>query len=211
MKKAVLSGSVKRRRVRQKNLLREEILDAARDILVREGYDGLSMRKVADKIDYSATAIYLHFKDRDDLVFCVCEQLMGGLAKELQQVADRHANPLVALEKGLRRYVDFGLKHPQHYQATFGIPHGHDPAKDARYQEPGTMAMQAFGFLPRLVGECVRQKKLAKVDVHNASCALWAGIHGITSLLIVMPNFAWRDREEVVDQLITMLVDGLRA
>jgi AcrR family transcriptional regulator len=206
---------VKERRVRQKSLLRQEILDAARDILVREGYDGLSMRKVAERIDYSPTAIYLHFKNRDDLVFCVCEQLMAGLVKELQQVADRHADPLVALKKGLRRYVEFGLQHPQHYQATFGIPHGHDPQnlakKDARHQAPGTMATQAFGFLPRLVGECVKQKKLAKVDVHNASCALWAGIHGMTSLLIVMPNFTWGDQERVVDQLITMLVDGLRA
>jgi AcrR family transcriptional regulator len=199
--------AVQERRVRQKTLLRQEILDAARDILVREGYDGLSMRKVAERIAYSPTAIYLHFKDRDDLVFCVCEQLMAGLVKELQHVADRHADPLVALRKGLRRYVEFGLKHPQHYQATFGIPHG----KDARYQAPGTMGMQAFGFLPRMVTECVKRKKLAKVDPHKASCALWAGIHGLTSLLIVMPNFQWGDRDEVIDQLITMLVDGLRA
>lgn len=203
--------TVRERRVRQKTLLRQEILDAARDILVREGYEGLSMRKVAERIDYSPTAIYLHFKDRDDLVFCVCEELMGGLVKELQHVIDRHADPLVALQQGLRRYVEFGLKHPQHYQATFGIAHGHDPDEDARHQAPGTMAMQAFAFLPRLVGECVKRKKLAKVDVHNASCALWAGIHGITSLLIVMPNFKWGDPDEVIDQLIAMLVDGLRA
>jgi AcrR family transcriptional regulator len=203
--------SVQERRVRNKTLLRQEILDAARDILVREGYEGLSMRKVAERIDYSPTAIYLHFKDRDDLVFCVCEQLMGGLVKELQQVADRTRDPLVALEKGLRRYVEFGLKHPEHYLATFGIPHGHDPEKDARYQEPGTMAMQAFGFLPRLVGECVKQKKIPKVDVHNASCALWAGVHGITSLLIVMPRFQWGDPDKVVSQLVRMLVGGLGA
>ena len=203
--------TVQERRVRQKTLLRQEILDAASDILVREGYDGLSMRKVAERIEYSPTAIYLHFKDRDDLVFCVCEHLMAGLVKELQQVADRHADPLVALRKSLRRYVEFGLKHPQHYQATFGISHGHDPAKDARYQAPGTMGMQAFGFLPRMVTECVKRKKLAKVDPHKASCALWAGIHGLTSLLIVMPNFQWGDRDEVIDQLIAMLVDGLRA
>ena len=169
------------------------------------------MRKVARRIDYSPTAIYLHFKDRDDLVSSVCEQLMGGLAKELEQVADRHADPLVALKKGLRRYVEFGLKHPQHYQATFGIPHGHDAEKDARHQEPATIALQTFGFLPRLVGECVKQKKLAKVDVRTASCALWAGVHGMTSLLIVMPNFNWGDPDKVVDELVTMLVDGLRA
>ena len=196
--------------MRHKPLLRQEILDAARDILAREGYEGLSMRKVARRIDYSPTAIYLHFKDRDDLVSSVCEQLMGGLAKELEQVADRHADPLVALKKGLRRYVEFGLKHPQHYQATFGIPHSHDADKGARQQEPTTLALQTFGFLPRLVGECVRQKKLAKVDVRTASCALWAGVHGITSLLIVMPTFNWGDPDKVVDQLVTMLVDGLR-
>jgi AcrR family transcriptional regulator len=201
---------VKERREKQKGILRQEILDAARDILVREGYEGLSMRKVAEKIDYSPTTIYLHFKDRDDLVFCVCEELMAGLVRELHAVAERHSDPLVALQKGLRRYVEFGLQHPQHYLATFGLPHGHDPEKDARYMEPGTMSMQAFGFLPRLVGECVQQKKLGKVDVHAASCALWAGIHGMTSLLIVMPNFKWEEPDRVVDQLITMLVDGLR-
>jgi AcrR family transcriptional regulator len=202
---------VKERRERQKGQLRQEILVAARDILVREGYEGLSMRKVAEQIDYSPTAIYLHFKDRDDLVFCVCEELMAGLVRELREVTERHSDPLVALRKGLRRYVDFGLEHPQHYQATFGIPHGHDPKKDARYKEPGTMSMQAFSFLPRLVGECVKQKKLAKVDVHRASCALWAGIHGITSLLIVMPNFDWKDPDKVADRLISMLIAGLRS
>jgi len=202
---------VKDVRVRPKPLLRREILDAAREILVHEGYDGLSMRKVAERIEYSPTAIYLHFKDRDDLVFCVCEELMCGLVRELQQVEARHADPLIALKKGLRRYVEFGLAHPQHYQATFGIPHGHDPAKDTRYQEPGTMAMQAFAFLPRLVGACVKQKRLPKIDVHTASCALWAGIHGVTSLLIVMPNFQWGDTDKVIDQLVGMLVNGLQA
>ena len=202
--------SVKERRERQKGLLRQEILDAARDILVREGYEGLSMRKVAEQIDYSPTAIYLHFKDRDDLVFCVCEDLFAGLVRELEEVADRHRDPLVALKKGLRRYVDFGLRHPEHYQATFMIPHGRDPEKDARYKEPGTMAMQAFSFLPRLVDACVKQQKLNRINVHRASCALWAGIHGITSLRIVMPNFQWDDPDKVVDELISMMVEGLR-
>ncbi|WP_410971678.1 hypothetical protein, partial [Salmonella sp. SAL4437] len=74
-----------------------------------------------------------------------------------------------------------------------------------------TMSTQAFAVLPRLVGECVRQKKLAKVDVHTASCALWAGIHGVTSLLIARPDFNWVNAGKVVEQLIEMLVDGLRA
>jgi AcrR family transcriptional regulator len=196
--------------VRQKTLLRQEILDAARDILVREGDAGLSMRKVAGRIGYSPTAIYLHFKDRDDLVFCVGEQLMAALLAELQRVAERNPDPLVALETGLRHFIEFGLEHPRQYLATFGVRHGRDPASDARYQAPGPVAMQAFGVLSRLVEECLKRRKPGKVDVHTASCALWAGIHGITSLLIAMPGFPWGERDRVVDMLIDMLVDGLR-
>lgn len=201
---------VKERRARQKSLLRQEILDAARDILVREGYDGLSMRKVADKIDYSPTAIYLHFKDRDDLVFCVCEEFMAGLLKELKEIVGRTTDPLAALRKMLRRYIEFGFEYQQQYLATFVIPHANTPEVEGRFTDPSTMSMQAFGLLLQVVSECVRQKKLKRVDVEAATRALWAGAHGLTSLLIVMPRFDWGDRERVIDQMVSMLVDGLR-
>jgi len=198
---------VTERRARQKTLLRQEILDAARELLVREGYDGLSMRKVAEKIDYSPTAIYLHFKDRDDLVYSVCEEVLGGLVRELQSVARLHPDPLVALKKGLRRYIEFGLANPQHYLAVFGVPH-QEPGV-VHEKRPDSMGLQAFGFLPRLVGECVRLKKIRKVDVETTSRALWAAIHGITSLLIVMPGFDWGNRDKVIDQLLELMLNGL--
>ncbi len=201
---------VRERRARQKSLLKQEILDAARDILVREGYDGLSMRKVARKIDYSPTAIYLHFQDRDDLVFSVSEQTFAGLVRELDDVTTKNPDPLVALRKGLRRYIDFGLAHPEHYLVAFVVPRGQDPDSAKRYMQPDAMSMRAFACLPRIVAECVRQKKIPKVDVDTASRALWAGIHGITSLLIVKPAFDWGDRDRVINRLITMLIDGLR-
>ncbi len=198
---------VTERRARQKTLLKQEILDAARELLVREGYDGLSMRKVAEKIDYSPTAIYLHFKDRDDLVYSVCEEVFAGLVRELQSVVRRHTDPLMALKKGLRRYIEFGLANPQHYLAVFAVPH-HEPGVVPE-KRPNSMGLQAFGFLPRLVGECVRLKKLRKVDVEATSRALWAAIHGMTSLLIVMPGFEWGNRDTVIDQLIDLLLQGL--
>jgi AcrR family transcriptional regulator len=201
---------VRERRARQKSLLRQEILDAARDILVREGYDNLSMRKVADKIDYSPTAIYLHFKDRDELVFCVCEEFTAGLLKEMKEIIGRTPDPLAALRKMLRRYIEFGLANQQQYLATFVIPHANTPEVEARFTEPTTMSMQGFGLLVQVVGEGVRQKRLKRIDVEAATRALWAGVHGLTSLLIVMPRFDWGDRDRVIDQLVSMLVDGLR-
>jgi AcrR family transcriptional regulator len=81
---------------------------------------------------------------------------------------------------------------------------------EARFTEPATMSMQGFGLLVELVAECVRQKKLRRIDVETAARSVWAGVHGLTSLLIVMPRFDWGDRERVIDQLVSMLVDGLR-
>src|SRR5512134_3989948 len=107
------------RRSRQKALLRQEIIDAARDILAREGFEQLSMRKVAERIEYSPTAIYLHFDDKRDLVFSVCEETFARLVKELESLESEFKDPLVRLRTGMRRYIDFGLRHPQHYLATF--------------------------------------------------------------------------------------------
>ena len=202
---------VRERRARQKSLLRQEIIDAARDILLKEGYDHLSMRRVAEKIDYSATAIYLHFKDRDDLVFSVCEEFMAGLVRALQDVVQREADPVTALKKGLRRYIDLGLENPKQYQATFIVPHRPDPSNEGRFKAPDTQGMTAFAFLPRLIAESIRLKKMSsKIDVEAASRALWAGVHGIVALLIVMPTFDWGNKDKVIDQLVNTLVDGLK-
>jgi AcrR family transcriptional regulator len=201
---------VKERRARQRTLLRQEILDAARDILVRDGYEGLSMRKVAEKIDYTPTAIYLHFKDRDELVFQVCEELMGGLVRELQRVEQQTPDPIAGLRNGLRRYIDFGLAHREHYTAAFIIPHANTPAIKARYHDPSSMSAQAFGFLVRIVSACIERQKIAPADPLVTSRALWAAIHGITALLIAMPGFDWGRPDDVIERLVDLLLAGLQ-
>src|SRR5215471_14601983 len=115
--------AVKDRRARQRRLLRQQILDAARELLVRDGYERLSMRRVAERIEYSPTAIYLHFKDKQELVFSLCEETFSILVRMLESAGKQFKDPLVRLKNGLRCYIDFGLTHPQHYVATFVVPH----------------------------------------------------------------------------------------
>jgi len=200
----------KDRRARQKQLLRQEILDAARTLFIREGYENVSMRKIAEKIDYSPTTIYLYFRDKSDLLFAVCEDTFAALVKELSALQKKTRNPLEGLKKGLRIYVQFGLRHPQHYLLSFVIPHhhGHD---SSRYVAPEAMGMKAFAFLPRGIAECVAAKQFRPVDVATAAQALWAAVHGVTSLLIVHPEFPWVKKEALVDAVIDAAVDGLRA
>ena len=204
--------TIKDRKARQKTLLRQEILDAARDIFVKEGYDRLSMRRVADKIDYSPTAIYLHFKDKDELVFNLCEETFGRLVRELESL-NGGKDPIARLKAGLHRYVEFGLRNPQHYIATFVIPHAEreDPKIVARYQDENSMGMRALAHLRTQVEACAAAKKLRRVGVDTTTRALWSVIHGITSLLIAFPLFPWGDRDEVIDTVIDAAVEGLRS
>ena len=203
---------VRDRRARQKQLLRQQILDAARELLVREGYDQLSMRRVADRIDYSPTAIYLHFKDKQELVFSLCEESFARLVRELETLADEYPDPLVRLRKGMERYVAFGLKNPNHYLPAFVLP---PPADlDVKRQQamlsPDSNGMRALATLRDTIADGVRAKQLRKVDPEVAARATWAALHGITSLLIVHEHFPWGDRNKVIQNLVDSLVDGLR-
>ena len=198
------------RRLRAKQLLRQEILDAARTLFIREGYENVSMRKIAERIDYSPTTIYLHFKDKSDLLFAVCDETFAKLVQEFQALEKNVKDPVQGLRKGLHAYVEFGLRYPQHYLLTFVIPHqhGHDPS---RYVSPEAMGMKAFAFLPRLVAECIKRKKFRPVDVHAASQAMWTAVHGVTAALIVHPEFPWAKRDLVIDHVINGMIKELQA
>ncbi len=198
-------------RTRQKALLRQEIIDAARDILAREGYEQLSMRKVAERIEYSPTAIYLHFEDKADLVFQVREETFGRIVNELESLETEFKDPVARIREGMRRYVAFGLRHPQHYLATFvAMPLEQSPAEAARYNDPESNGMRAVGILRASVAACVDAGKFKKADAEVTTRAIWAATHGVTSLLIQMPNFSWGDQKAVVDSVIDSAIEGLR-
>ncbi len=201
---------VQERRARQKQWLRREILDAARDLFVKEGYENVSMRRIAEKIEYSPTTIYLYFEDKADLLFDICEETFERLSKKLDRILKEPGDPVERLKKGLRAYVEFGLENPQHYKVTFILPHpqDEDPTKYLCNESAG---MKAFSYLRSSVAECVQARKLGNVDVDAASQVLWASAHGVTSLLIIHQHFPWVERKKLIDLAIDAALAGLAA
>src|SRR5262245_30177993 len=102
------------RRLREREELRQKILDAARELFVTQGYDAVTMRAIAEKIEYSATAIYLHFADKAALLREICRQDFQQLARSFERVA-KIADPIERLIKTGHAYVDFALEHPAQY------------------------------------------------------------------------------------------------
>ena len=191
------------RRARQKHSLRQEILDAARQLFAEDGYDRLSMRRLAERIEYSPTAIYLHFEDKDDLFKAVCEETFAKLVQRLEKQRRQMAgDPLGCLRAGLREYIDFGLKHPEHYIVTF-MHRGRGEGA------PALAGMEAFEYMRRAVSDCIEAGVFRPVDREVTAQALWAGVHGLVSLLVAKKGFPFAPRQALIDAQLDMLVRGL--
>lgn len=203
--------TVKERRDREKAELRKDILDAARYMLLRDGYENFSMRRLADKIEYSPTTIYLYFKDKADLLAHLSEDSFAKLVQQLDTIASLATDPLEGLRASMLAYVEFGLKNTASYLVTFILPDALLAADSGRRAAPMPAAGRVLDCLRRAVEESMRRGRLRKADAETAAQAVWAMLHGITSLLVAHPDFAWVDRESLVDQIIDTAIVNLRA
>lgn len=199
---------VKERKLRQKKFLRQEILDAASELFVKEGYENVSMRRIADKIEYSPTTIYLYFHDKAELLEQVCQETFSRLTQHLRVILEQPGDPLERLRRGLIAYVHFGLENPHHYRATFMMPIP-DSFDKAKYAMPDSPGLQAFDFLRRCVFDCISSGKLHPRDPELASQTLWCGAHGVTSLLITHSMFPWVGKEQVIESVVDTVIAGV--
>lgn len=199
---------VKERRERQKETLRREILDAASEMFAQEGYQNVSMRKIAEKIEYSPTTIYLYFHNKAELLLTICDETFEKLIERHARLEAKASDPLEGLRAGLRAYVDFGLEHPSHYILTFMTPLDESLFPED-YDVRESAGGRSFDVLRRAVRECVEAGVFRDVNVEVASQTLWAAVHGVTSLLIAHPSFPWADRETLVDTTIDAALSGL--
>ncbi len=200
------------RRERAKDQLRQEIIDAARELFVREGYNNVSMRRIAQQIEYSPTTIYLYFKDKAELLHSISEQAFTALASTLEEIGRDGHDPIKSLKDGCRAYITFGIDHPNHYRLLFMSPDnllayaGERPAT-----EPPPASKRAFDHLRLAVAACVTAGVFRSRDGEAISQAVWTTLHGLTSLLITKTDFPWIDRELLIDFTLETMLRGLAA
>ncbi len=198
------------RREREKQALRQEILSAARELFANEGYESVSMRKIAEKIEYSPTTIYLYFRDKQEVVQEICRETFQLLTRRLNAVLGEAGDPVERLKAGLRAYIEFGIEHPDHYRVSLMMPskEPEDP-KGRKFEE--SEGVEAFRCLTRSVTECVEAGRIRDkdVDVMAVSQVLWVSIHGLTSLLITHGDqFPWIERGRLIELTISTAVGG---
>ena len=202
---------VKERREREKSETRDKILDAARELFVSEGFEGVSMRKVAEKIEYSPTAIYVHFADKQELFRELCHQDYARLA-EVFQSSVMSADPIERLKQTGAIYIEFGTRYPNHYKFMFMTPHPPQEHDEVDREMMGNPEMDAYAFLKCAVqlaidAGCFREDL---TDAALISQTLWASVHGVISLHIAKGSDCWVDWRPLQDRAEMMLEITLR-
>jgi AcrR family transcriptional regulator len=208
-----LGVGVAERRIREKEALRQQILDAATELFVSEGINNVSIRKIADKIEYAPSTIYLYFKDKMDILITICTGVFDQLTEILHEIERLPEPSILRLRKGLRAYIDFGLAHPQHYQLTFGQPWGIPPEECLVPSEADLAGLRTFACLQRALQTCMDDGSVERQDLGLVSQAVWMQIHGLTHMLNMspyIPNFPWADRDETIESTLDRILRSLR-
>ena len=198
---------IQERRERHKEELRHQILDAAGQLFAKEGYESVSMRKIAQKIEYSPTTIYLYFKDKNELLQEICDLTFEKLVRRLLSAIDKHSDPLEALLSGSHAYIDFGVTHPDHYLSTFVVHHYH-PIQENSEEFLESTGGKAFSILIDGIEKCVEAGIFREVDRLEAATSWWAMLHGATILLISEKKFPWMKNEEFLKNSFDVMVRG---
>lgn len=207
------------RRARERNQTRELILGAARQIFLSDGLEALTMRRIAERIEYTPAAIYAHFKDKLDLIMALCESDFRMLRDAMRE-AEGIADPVERLRAAGYAYVDFALNNPHHYRFMFMSQwpeeaHELDPSRECEIAH-GNPDQDAYAFLTLLVKGCIEAGRFAP-EYHDADAvtlSCWGAAHGVVSLFVTHGQDQWvrfGDPREAARMLIDAHIRGLLA
>jgi len=207
--------SITDRRAREKELLRQKILDTARDLFVAYGYEGVTLRKIADAIEYAPGTIYGYFKDKDELIRALCVADFEAFEQNFPR-DHQPADPLAAIRGIGLAYIRFALAHPNQYRLMFMTPRPFDvhALDDATLAKRGDPARDGYALLRQTVQAAI-EADLLRDEFRNPDLVaqtLWAGVHGMASLAITLGHDHWLPWQPVdarIDAMLDLLTFGI--
>ena len=186
---------------------RGEILAAATRIFNSDGYDGATIRRIADEVGLSSTALYMHFRDKDEILVEICQGAMEQLLTLAAQIAAQDKPPADRARDMIEAYIRFGLDNPSTYRLVF-CSHGRhlSPESQAPVEILGD---RCFQKLHNVVAEIAEQGRLKSPGALVATQVLWSAGHGLVSLMITQPDRQWAPAPVLTAALLDGIFDGV--
>ncbi len=184
---------------------RGEILAAAERIFTEYGYEGATIRKIADEVGLSSTALYMHFRDKSEMLLEICREVFDELMAVDLAIQNGPGDVAEKVRRMLEAYMDFGLRHPNAYRLVFCTR----PREGTGVQQTAMrLGLELFQIFERTVAELGAEGRL-KTSPTLAAQTLWSGVHGLVSLVITKPGFPWEERRALTGAMVAALFDGL--
>jgi len=194
------------RQQRERDRTRDAILTAARELFVSDGYRNVSMRKVAERIEYSPAALYSYFPSKDDIFFALAEEGFRSLAGYILTALEGIGDPLERLRRGLWGFYEFSKVNPEYFALMFI-----DRSVPSLSQD-----FQRFEFFQELTAHaeadihaCI-ERKLFSHDLNPAAAlhVLWVGVLGAATIGLAQRLAPGEDPDALARDLIDSLLAG---
>jgi AcrR family transcriptional regulator len=187
--------------------LRDEILAAAERLLIdTNDQAALSIRAIAAAVGVTPPSIYLHFSDRNDLLFAVCERHWMQLEAAMNAAAGAATDPVERIRARGEAYVQFGIDHPEHYRILMMSRPDQTPDRFTDERLAGTAGL---GVVAADLQAAIAAGRLPPQEPMEAAVLLWMAVHGMVSLLISKPDFPFPPARQLFDHLYRMTLAGL--
>ena len=184
------------RKEREREEMRQRILDAAQKLFLEQGYEKVSIRNIADAIEYSPATIYLYFKDKNEILYAVHQKAFTGLMQELLPIFEIN-DPFERLVDMGRRYIKFAVDNPELFDLMFIMMAPMDTL--ACREDIWSEGRTAFGTLVTVVQGCIDAEVFHPQDAETAALMIWSSIHGYTALFLRKRMMMFEeDRREVL-------------
>jgi len=217
MEHALSTASVGTRKRRGEGYTRrDEILVAAKELFLRDGFEATTIRRIADVVGVSAPALYLYFRDKDAIMLALCDQTFRSLIEVMEGMEQQELTPIERLRSCGAAYIHFALEHPREYWLTFmsgNTPEaikrrGHKP-ESFDPDAPGSQGAIAFAKLMGIFREIENSGLQLNYPVDTAAELVWMSLHGLVAALINNPEFNWTKRDVLIAGMLDMAVRGV--
>jgi AcrR family transcriptional regulator len=197
---------IKERQERDRAAVRHAILGAARELFVTEGYRNVSMRKIADRIEYSPAAIYGYFASKDDIFFALAEEGFRELAQFGMKAAEHSLDPFKRLRAGLWAFYEFSKVHPEYFELMFtdrSVPSLSQDFQRFEFFQQTTAAAEAD------IGACIERGQFSRqLDPAAALHVLWVGMLGAATIGLAQRLAPGEDADALARDVLDAILAG---
>jgi AcrR family transcriptional regulator len=196
----------KERQERDRQRIRKAILDAARDLFISEGYGKVSMRRIAERIEYSPAAIYSYFPAKDDIFFALAEEGFRLLADHVLTSVKHLGDPLERVRRGLWAFYEFSKTYPEHFALMFldrSVPNLSQDFQRFEFFQETTARAEAD------VRACMERGQFSQtIDPAAALHVLWVGMLGAATIGLAQRLAPGEDPDALAHDILESVLAG---